>query len=84
MAPDLNFHLFQPSQLQDSSGGKTPSIKPKHKMPCGKGKGPCPTDVETRLQEYSETTQQLVSAYDTYFLNSLFLPRFCNNVFSLS
>ncbi|KAK4877754.1 hypothetical protein RN001_010260 [Aquatica leii] len=29
------------------------------RMPCGKNKGPCPADVETRLQEYSDTTQQL-------------------------
>lgn len=29
-------------------------------MPCGKGKATCPADVETRMQEYSETTQQLV------------------------
>ncbi|KAF5278926.1 hypothetical protein FQR65_LT15485 [Abscondita terminalis] len=28
-------------------------------MPCGKNKGPCPADVESRLQEYSDTTQQL-------------------------
>nr|XP_023016569.1 outer dense fiber protein 2 isoform X1 [Leptinotarsa decemlineata] len=31
----------------------------KQKMPCGKGRGVCPADVEARLQEYSENTQNL-------------------------
>ncbi|KAK5642962.1 hypothetical protein RI129_009129 [Pyrocoelia pectoralis] len=33
--------------------------KKHQKMPCGKNKGPCPADIESRLQEYSDTTQQL-------------------------
>lgn len=37
-------------------------------MPCGKGKGICPADVEGRLNEYSETTQQLVIAFLCFIL----------------
>ncbi|XP_025835040.1 myosin-2 isoform X2 [Agrilus planipennis] len=29
------------------------------RMPCGKGKGPCPAEMESRLQEYVETTHAL-------------------------
>ncbi|XP_031349099.1 outer dense fiber protein 2-like isoform X2 [Photinus pyralis] len=39
---------------------RSPELCQKHrKMPCGRNKGPCPADIESRLQEYSDTTQQL-------------------------
>lgn len=48
--------------MQDSSGFQTPCTpKVNNKMQCGKGRGTCPAEVEARLQEYSETTQQLVN-----------------------
>jgi hypothetical protein len=43
------------------------SLKQK-RMPCGKGKGPCPADIEYRLNEYSETTKLLVGVnVEIYF-----------------
>ncbi|KAJ8924761.1 hypothetical protein NQ315_000914 [Exocentrus adspersus] len=50
------------------SGGAAPAYSPygrstspnkNKKMPCGKGKGICPADIEARLEQYSENTQCL-------------------------
>ncbi|XP_056635139.1 uncharacterized protein LOC130444134 [Diorhabda sublineata] len=43
---------------KDSSRSKTKS-GPGVGMPCGKGRGICPAEIESRLQEYSENTQFL-------------------------
>ncbi|KYB28655.1 outer dense fiber protein 2 [Tribolium castaneum] len=45
-------------KVQQICGHKQDVQKPK-KMPCGKGRGPCPADIEHRLNEYSETTKIL-------------------------
>ncbi|XP_044269429.1 outer dense fiber protein 2 [Tribolium madens] len=45
-------------KVQQICGQKQEIQKPR-RMPCGKGKGPCPADIEHRLNEYSETTKIL-------------------------
>ncbi|KAJ8943934.1 hypothetical protein NQ314_009598 [Rhamnusium bicolor] len=41
---------------QQSAPGKT-------RKTCGKGKGLCPADIESRLKEYSDNTQNLVCCF---------------------
>lgn len=50
---------YPADQAGDAEQKSQPCPKHQKKMACGKSKGPCPADVESRLQEYSETTQQL-------------------------
>lgn len=47
-------------QKQNQFSPRSPQT-PKSKTQCGKGRGICPADIESRLQEYSNNTQNLVS-----------------------
>lgn len=51
------------------------SSSPSSKMPCGKGKGICPADVEARLDQYSENTQHLVG-----YQHQAFISRIANKI----
>lgn len=44
-------------------------------MACGKGKGPCPADIEHRLNEYSENTKILVKIISTLLNKHFFLRK---------
>ncbi|KAG5892911.1 hypothetical protein JTB14_006226 [Gonioctena quinquepunctata] len=56
----LNEKLQIPSKLPCGHNRSRPTSPTQNKrMPCGKGKGVCPADIEHRLQEYSDNTQNL-------------------------